>query len=106
MVDPASLDDASVDTVKSDDVGCAEECIGEQTEYTPNAVLGEDIQGIVNSQVIFHYDTLDGQRRGCGGRTLSSIIADSSRNDSQYDRPPRRAVSRGRRGCNKAGNSA
>ena len=106
MVDPASLDDACVDTVKSDDVGCTEECIGEQTEYTPNAVLSEDIQRIVNSQVVFHCDTLEGQRRGCGGRTLGSIIADSSRNDSQYDRPPRRAVSRSRRGSNKTGNSA
>lgn len=54
MVDPASLDDASVDTVKSDDVGCAEECIGEQTEDTSNAVLSENIQCVVNSQEVFY----------------------------------------------------
>lgn len=49
MIDPAAGDDASVDTVKSDDVGCAEKRIGHQTEHSRNSVLSEDIQCVVNA---------------------------------------------------------
>lgn len=63
VVDPAALDDASVDTVKSDDVGCAEECIRHQTEHTGNGVLSENIQCVVNTYIVFYCDLLDAQKK-------------------------------------------
>ena len=54
MVDPATRDDAGIDAVESDDVGCAEERIGHQPEHPCNAVLGEDVHCVVNTKVVLH----------------------------------------------------
>ena len=107
MVDPAARDDAGVDAIESDDVGCTEERIGHQPEHPCNAVLGEDVHCIVNMKVVFHWNALEwGLDEPAGERTLSSIIARHSCHDAQDYRPPRGAVSRCRRGGNKTRNGA
>ncbi len=40
---------AVVDTVKSDDVVCAEDSVQEETPHASDAVLSENIEGIINA---------------------------------------------------------
>lgn len=47
-VDPASSDDAGVDAIKTDDVGRAEDGIEDQTDYSGDTVLSEDIHCIID----------------------------------------------------------
>lgn len=47
VVDPAARDDARVDAVEADDVGCAEEGVGHEAEHACDGVLGEDVHGVV-----------------------------------------------------------
>jgi len=47
VVDPAAGDDAGVDAVEADDVGCAEEGVGHEAEHASDGVLGEDVHGVV-----------------------------------------------------------
>lgn len=48
VVGPAADNDASIDAVKTNNVGCAKEGVGGQAEHTGDTVLGEDIHGVVN----------------------------------------------------------
>ena len=54
VIDPAAGDDAGVDPVKSDDVGCAEKSIGHQTQHSRNSVLSKDVKCVIDSYIVFH----------------------------------------------------
>ena len=53
VVDPAAVDDAGVDAVEADDVVCGEKGVGEEAEHAGDAVLGEDVEGIVDADPVF-----------------------------------------------------
>ena len=53
VIDPAAGDDAGVDAVEADDVGCAKQGIGHQTKHAGDGVFGEDVKGIIDFQQVF-----------------------------------------------------
>lgn len=116
VVDPAALDDARVDPVQADDVGRAEEGVGHQAQHAGDAVLGEDVHGVVDVEPVFDCWSMGSARRTLGGRewrgrgrgrgsiiTFGAVIADDARDDAQNDGAPRCAVSRGWGGGDEAG---
>ena len=54
-VDPSTADDAVVDPVKPDDVSRSKQSIENKTEDTSDAVLGQDIEAIVDPDKVFDY---------------------------------------------------
>lgn len=55
VIDPATGNDAGVDPVETDDVGCAEQGVGEEAEHPGHTVLSEDIHRVVNSYPVLDY---------------------------------------------------
>ena len=53
VVDPSARDDARVDPVQADDVGCAEEGVGHEAKHPGYAVFGKDVHGVVNLEPVF-----------------------------------------------------
>jgi len=56
VANPTAGDGAGVDTIEADDIRCAEEAVGEQSQNTCYSVLGEDIQAVVDFEPIFNYE--------------------------------------------------
>ena len=53
VVDPATVDDAGVHTIKTDDVVGTEEGVGHQAEHATYGVFGEHIHSVVDSDQEF-----------------------------------------------------
>lgn len=53
VVRPATNNNASINAVQTDDVGCAKESVGKETEHTGDAMLGEHVHGIIDSKPVF-----------------------------------------------------
>ena len=72
VVDPAACDVACAYAVEADDVGCTEEGVGEEAENAGDAVLGEDVHGVVDADEIFDWIVLarDGSWREGQGLLL------------------------------------
>lgn len=49
VVYPAAVYDACVDAVQADDIVGGEECVENEANDAGDAVLGEDIEGVVNA---------------------------------------------------------
>lgn len=89
MVDPASSDNSSAHTVKTDDVVSGEEGVEDETNNATDGVFSEHIEGIVNSEVELDLG--------------AKITADAS-NNAEDNRRPRGDKSGGRGSCDKTGN--
>ena len=57
VVGPATDNDARVDAVQTDDVGCAKESVGKETEHTGDTMLSEHVHGIIDSKPILDWGT-------------------------------------------------
>lgn len=58
VIQPAACDDACVDTVEADDVVGCEKGVEEETDHASNAVLGEDVHTIIDSDPEFNWNGL------------------------------------------------
>lgn len=58
VVGPAADDDAGVDAVEADDVGCSEKGIGDEAEDTGDTVLGKDVHGVINAKPVLDWKRL------------------------------------------------
>lgn len=87
VVDPAACDVARADAVEADDVGCAEEGVGEEPEYAGDAVLGEDVHGVVDAEEIFDWvvSARNGYWGEWSGSTFSSVIYYDASDDTKND---------------------
>lgn len=55
LVNEATSDDAGVDTIQADDVGCAKESISNKTKNACDTVLSEHIHRVIDSEPVFHW---------------------------------------------------
>lgn len=57
-IGPATSDNARVNAVETDDVGCAKESVGKEAKNTSDTVLSQDIHRVVDSDPVFNYMAL------------------------------------------------
>ena len=60
LIEEASVDDTSVYTIETDDVGCTEHRVEEETDHTGDTVLSEHVEGVIDFDPKFDYGELVG----------------------------------------------
>jgi hypothetical protein len=92
-----------VDAVEADDVVRAEDTVEEETNHSSDAVLSEDIEGIINADPEFDCGLLEIAFKVDRGfkRTLGSKVSNNTSGDSKNDGCPRSDETRGGSGSDK-----